>query len=282
MPKQPQLKILIVAKQNKAGIHAAQKLEKILKQYTEDVHFDLSTVRKAREAKGTPVKKFDGDFIITVGGDGTLLWTAQQTSKPILPVRIEGYGYLCTADFKELVENIKRLVSRNFFVTERMRLSCFKETKGKIEKYLRLKQTYPLAANEIVFARKRPSKILTIEFTIEGTVFEFSGDGILIATPHGSSAYAASAGGPLVDTSLDVISVVPLYPFYSKIRPFVMPANKKISVKIKAGECAVIIDGHGGDYLTSEADFVIEKGQPMKIISLFDHSFYERFKKKFL
>jgi hypothetical protein len=102
MPKQSQLKILIVAKQNKAGLHAARKLEKLLREYTEDIHFDLSTVKKARNARGTPIKKFDGDFIITVGGDGTLLWTAQQTTKPILPVRIEGYGFLCTADFKDL------------------------------------------------------------------------------------------------------------------------------------------------------------------------------------
>ncbi|MBI2076583.1 MAG: NAD(+)/NADH kinase [Candidatus Aenigmarchaeota archaeon] len=282
MPRQSQLRILIVAKQNKAGIHAARKLEKLLKEYTEDIHFDLSTVKKAREAKGTPVRKFDGDFVITVGGDGTLLWTAQQTNKPILPVRIEGYGFLCTADFKELVENIKKLINRDFSIQERMRLSCTKVTKGKIERYLRLRRSYPAAANEIVFARKRPSKILTIEFTIDDTVFEFSGDGILISTPHGSSAYAASAGGPLVDTSLDVISVVPLYPFYSKIKPFIMPASKKIHVKIKAGECAVIMDGHGGDYVSSEADFLIEKGEPLRIVSLFKSSFYERFKKKFM
>ena len=282
MPKQSQLKILIVAKQNKAGLHAARKLEKLLREYTEDIHFDLSTVKKARNARGTPIKKFDGDFIITVGGDGTLLWTAQQTNKPILPVRIEGYGFLCTADFKDLIDNIKKVVNREYSVEERMRLSCTKIAKGKIERYLRLKRSYPMAANEIVFARRRPSKILTIEFTIDDTVFEFSGDGILISTPYGSSAYSASAGGSLVDTSLDVISVVPLYPFYSKIKPFVMPANKKIIVKIKAGECAVIIDGHGGDYVTSEADFVIEKGEPLRVMSLFKSGFYERFKKKFM
>lgn len=282
MTKQSQLKVLIVAKQNKAGIHAAKKLEKILKEYTEDIHFDLSTVKKARKVRGTPIKKFDGDFVITVGGDGTLLWTAHQTKKPILPVRIEGYGFLCTADFKELVDNIEKLINREYAIEERARLSCSKMTKGKIERYLHLKRAYPMAANEIVFARKRPSKILTIEFKIDDTVFEFSGDGILLSTPHGSSAYAASAGGSLVDTSLDVISVVPLYPFYSKIKPFVMPANKKIAVKIKAGECAVIIDGHGGDYVSSEADFLIEKGEPLRIINLFNSSFYERFKKKFM
>ena len=87
----------------------------------------------------------------------------------------------------------------------------------KIEKYMskiRHKE-YPPSINEIAFARKRPSKVLGVEMTVEDTVLKFAGDGVMISTPNGSTAYNASAGGSIIDPELQVFSVTPLYPFYS-------------------------------------------------------------------
>jgi len=81
--------VLIIAKQNKAGIRMARKLERMLKPHVQSIHFDRSTALRLRQ-RGLSVRKFDGDLVITVGGDGTLLWTAHQTHLPILPVKIEG------------------------------------------------------------------------------------------------------------------------------------------------------------------------------------------------
>lgn len=273
-------RILIVAKQNKNGIRMAKKLEKLLKPYTSDIYFDRSTALRERK-KGMSVKNFDGSMIITVGGDGTLLWTAQQLEKsvPILPVKIEGHGFLCTATFKELEENVKRLFNKDYTVADRMRLKCTKAKPGLIEKFLH--RGYPHALNEIVFARKRPSKILDIEFRIDGVPQEFIGDGVMFSTPSGSTAYNASAGGPIIDHDLEVISVIPLYPFYSKIKSFIVPPYKKIEVIVKTGDCSIIIDGHGGDYVKPNTAFIVEKGTPLKVVVLQKENVYEKIRKEF-
>jgi NAD+ kinase len=247
-----------------------------------NAYFDLSTGIKLRK-RGISIKKFSGDFVITIGGDGTFLRAAHQTNLPILPVKIGGHGFLCTCTFEELKNNLGKLLRGEYIITERLRISCSKIQQKRIEKYInRIRpKFYPHSINEIVFARKRPSKILRIGVKIDNTLFEFSGDGLLIATPAGSSAYNASAGGQLIDPTLKVVSIVPLYPFYSKIKPIIVPHDKKIYVNVK-GECAVIIDGHGGEYVTEESDFVVEKGEPIKVLSLNSQNFYDRFKKEFL
>ena len=278
--KKKPFEVLIVAKQNKTGMRMAKKLEKELKKYTEEVHFDRSTALRLKK-RGMAIKKFQGDLIITVGGDGTYLWTSHHTKKPILPIKIEGYGFLCTANFKELIENLKNVVEGKYEVEERMRLKCIRVKTRKIEKYISriFHGEYPYSLNEIAFARKRPSKILEIEVKIDDVVFDFVGDGVMFATPSGSTAYASSAGGSIIDPSLKMITMVPLYPFYSKIRPLILPPDKKIEVSIKGGDCALIIDGHGGDYVSSDSSFVLEQGEPAKVVRIVKTNFYEKIRK---
>ncbi|MBI2579201.1 MAG: NAD(+)/NADH kinase [Candidatus Aenigmarchaeota archaeon] len=273
-------KILIIAKQNKLGIKLAKKLEGQLKAYTDEIYFDRSTALREGK-KGTSVKKFDGDMIITVGGDGTLLWTAQQLEKsvPVLPVKIEGHGFLCTITYKELMKNIRRIFKKDYKIAERIRLKCAKGSLGLIDKIFH--KEYPYALNEIVFARKRPSKILNIEFRIDGVPMSFIGDGLMFSTPSGSTAYNASAGGPIVDSDLGVISIIPLYPFYSNIKSFVVPAIKKVEVVVKNGECSLIIDGHGGDFIKPNTPFIVEKGEPLKIVYFDKENIYEKVKSEF-
>jgi NAD+ kinase len=278
--KKIELDVLIVAKQNKIGIKLAKKLEKMLSEYTDDVHFDHATALKLRK-RGVSIRKFTGDFIITIGGDGTLLWTASKANVPILPVKIEGYGFLCTATFKDVIENFDKLIKKDFTITERMRLRCSRIRTGRIEKYIEkiLHSDYPMALNEITFGRRRPSKILDIEFIIDDVAFDCVGDGLIFSTQSGSTAYSASAGGPIIDKNLAAYAVVPLYPFFSKLKPIIVPLDKQIEVEIKSGECALIIDGHGGEYVKSGTRYLIEKGKPVKIISLAEQNFYEKLRK---
>lgn len=271
--------VLIVAKQNKTGIRMARKLERLLKPHVQSIHFDRSTALRLRQ-RGLSVKRFDGDLVITVGGDGTLLWTAHQTHLPILPVKIEGHGFLCTCTFKELTENLQRLLRGDYQIVEKMRLQCYKETRSIFHKILH--KPYPPAFNEIVFGRKRPSKILKMEFNIDNTIIDFSGDGLLVSTPTGSTAYNASVGGPIIDPDIDAMSIVALNPFFSRIKPKVVPSSKKIEVLVREGECALIIDGHGGDYVKENTKFIIEKGPPLKVVHLIHKNFYEKYRNEFL
>jgi len=277
------MKVLIVAKQNKLGLKYAGKLEKRLKNFVDDISIDPSSARRFRR-RGVSIRKFDGDIIITVGGDGTLLWTAHQANVPILPVKIEGHGFLCTTTYQELIDNLGVLINHDYTVTERMRLQCSKVRKGTIEKYIdRLRRRdYPPSLNEIVFARKRPSKILEMDFRIDDNVFEVKGDGLMFTTPSGSTAYSASSGGSLIDPVLNVMGIIPLYPFFSKIKPMVIPDDKKIEVNVKSGDCCVIVDGHGGEYVKNDTQFIIEKSDPLKLINISKYNFYDKLQKEFL
>lgn len=276
------MKILIAAKQNPAGIRAAKKAEKELSKFAE-VHFDRSTALRLHKWKtrGISIRKFDGDVIVTLGGDGTFLWTAYQARVPILPVRIEGHGFLCTTDMKELLKSMEALKAKKYRTFERMRLRVEKIKPGIIDRLLR-GSAYPQSVNEVAFARKRPSKILNVEFTIDGTKFEFVGDGVIFSTPSGSTGYSASAGGSLLDPSLNAIGVVPLYPFHSPIKPMAIPAGKKIEVKVKSNSCALIIDGHSGEYAREGDHFTIERGDPIQVVTFSDINFYERYRNAFL
>src|SRR3989338_5212621 len=275
--------VLIVAKQNKVGLQHAIKLERMLQNKVKEVNFDRSTAIRLRKL-GHSIRKFNGDLIITLGGDGTFLWTAHKTDIPILPVKLEGQGFLCSVNFKQLTENLDRILKKDFTIKERMRLKCGKLPSGKIQKYVSAIRhgDYPLALNEIAFARKLPSKILNIEFKIDGVVFDMIGDGVMFSTPSGSTAYSSSAGGSMIDPSMEMISIIPLYPFFSKIKPLIVPKDKKIEVTVAGGDCALVIDGHGGDYIKKNSSFVIETATPVKIVSLFEQNFYEKIRKNLM
>jgi len=276
------MRILISAKQNAVGLRAAKRLHKELVKFS-DVEFDPSTAKKLKKfrGRGTAIKKFDGDLIISLGGDGTFLWTGYQARVPILPVRLEGYGFLCSVNFKELIKNMEMLQKKNYRIIPQMRLQCTKSRKGIIDRIFR--GTYPLSINEIAFARKRPSKILDIEMSIAGCPpMRFAGDGVMFATPAGSTAYSASAGGAVLDPHLDAVIIVPLYPFNSKVKPIVVPANKKIHITVKSGDCALIVDGHSGDYFKADSEFVVEKAEPIKVVHFGENRFYDKFKKVFI
>lgn len=272
--------VLIVAKQNRVGMQHAKKLEKVLAKRVAEVHFDRSTALRLRKI-GHSIRKFNGDLIITLGGDGTFLWTAHKTDVPILPVKLEGQGFLCSCNFKQLIDSLDRVLKKDYTIIERMRLKCTKTRTGKLQKYISaIRHTgYPLALNEITFARKRPSKILDVQFVIDGTTFDMVGDGVMFSTPSGSTAYSSSAGGAMIDPSMEMISVIPLYPFFSKIKPMIVPKDKRIQVNIAGGDCALIIDGHGGEYVKKYSSFLIEAAAPAKIVTLHPQNFYEKVRK---
>ena len=276
------MNILISAKQNKVGLAAARRVERKLSAFA-NVHFDLSTGIKLRR-HGHAIKKFKGDLIITLGGDGTFLWTAHQTTLPILPIRIEGHGFLCTADLEDLFNNLAAIRSKKYKIIKRMRIKCTPLKGRTVKTKIRAMfgAGYPPAVNEVAFARKRPSKVLRTEFTIDGVSFDFAGDGLLFSTPAGSTAYNSSAGGPIMDQNLEAVSIVPLYPFHHPIKPIILPANKPIDVRVVAGECALVIDGHAGEYLKAGGSFRVERAEPVKVVHIKEPDFYSRYKSSFL
>ena len=182
-------------------------------------------------------------FLISVGGDGTVLRIAQNIPKVdpplILGVNLGSVGFLdeSDADPDILKKDLDKVFKGEYFVDTASRLSTFIG-----------KHKLPLALNEVLIISSKPSKVLYTSIEIDGSYFTSSYlDGLIVSTHTGSSAYALSAGGCLMDPRLNAFEIVPLNPSASTgvFRPLIVPDFAEITIKLERARLngLVIIDG---------------------------------------
>ncbi|HIH69196.1 NAD(+)/NADH kinase [Methermicoccus shengliensis] len=224
---------------------------------------------------GTPLEHMEADLLLSVGGDGTLLRALQQMSKgkliPVLGINVGTIGFLTDVRSDEVYERLEEVLS-GFEVVERSRLS------------VRLADaTIPPAINEVVVITSQPAKMLHYRIFIDDVQLdEARADGVIIATPTGSTAYAMSAGGPIVDPKVEATVIVPLAPFKLSSRPWVVPADCTVSVELLSERGGlVVVDGQhtssigmGGIVRVSRCD------TPAPFVSISKNGFYEKVRKK--
>lgn len=166
------------------------------------------------------------DVVITIGGDGTILHSAKlcaRHDKPILGFNLGRMGFLATAEINEL-EKLKALVENNYLVDKRLLLSV---SINKGEKY---KKT---ALNDVVISKSNVTQIMDIEVFCDNILVNtFRADGVVVATPTGSTAYSLSAGGPILDAKINGIVVTPICAHSLNSPPMVFSAQRSIKVKI--------------------------------------------------
>lgn len=229
--------------------------------------------------KGDYNKLKDIELLIVLGGDGTLLGVARKFSKainaPILGINIGNLGFLVTAEISELEEALKRIKLGDYKIEDRMLLSCTIE--GGYCKEDR-------ALNDIVVARGTLSRMANYEVYINDELYAiFKGDGIIISTPVGSTAYSFSAGGPLIMPDLQIVSIVPICPHTPNSRPMIIDGNNKIKVKpvIHDSDVFVTIDGQKALKLEKHNSVIIEKAEEaFRIISFNNKSYFKVLRKK--
>ncbi len=174
----------------------------------------------------------DYDFIVSIGGDGTILGILQKVKKcpPIFGINTGRIGLLTHSDPSNFEEKLKRAV-RNFEIEEFQRMEC----KAGEEELL--------ALNEIVFMSENVAKLITVTVKIDGIVAEnVRCDGMIVATQIGSTGYAFSAGGPVIEPYLDSFIIVPLAPFRYGWKPIVVRSDRTVEIESSRG--IVIADGH--------------------------------------
>ncbi|MEG2429228.1 MAG: NAD(+)/NADH kinase, partial [Oscillospiraceae bacterium] len=149
----------------------------------------------------------NADIIIALGGDGTILHCAKQAIKydiPILGINVGRLGFMAGLEVSEL-ELLKNLVNRNYRVEKRMMLKCIHKSQGIINEYI--------ALNDIVLSNGKVSKIIDLQvYANDNKVGNFRADGLIFATPTGSTAYTLSAGGPIIEPEIECISMTPICP----------------------------------------------------------------------
>ncbi len=198
------------------------------------------------------------DMVLSIGGDGTMLNTAYEvrnSATPILGVNFGKLGFLAEFDLDSLRDFLTDVKKNNFVVEERMAL--IGSANGSIEKNL-------YAINDIVIEKGPWHKMIELTVKVDADyVSTFSADGIIIATPTGSTGYSLSTGGPIVNPQADVITLSPIAPHSLTMRPFVLSSKQKITIMVNSphGKLQVSCDGQRAYTYDSPAIIAIEKSE---------------------
>lgn len=195
---------------------------------------------------------------VTIGGDGTFLKSANKLASskiPLLGVNLGSLGFLTHTQAKDLAQVLTKIWEGRHQIDSRMRLEC----KAKGKKFSCL--------NEVVLARGGVDHFTELELFIgDKLVGCYPGDGIIISTPTGSTAYSLSAGGPILASNLEGIAVTPLAPHTLGLRPVIFSAHEQIEVKANC-QSTVLIDGDKYGTLSSgEAVKITQSPIPTRMV----------------
>lgn len=210
---------------------------------------------------GVPINDFGCGLILCFGGDGSILHAVRNLKRnlPIMGVNCGSKGYLTEFDYKEFPKKVGEIVEGNFRKELRTRL-C-------VENFKKI----PLALNEITLAGAKSGIMMSYDLHIDGKfVWKDNGDGVIVATPTGSTAHALSAGGPEIYGNAKLLSVVPLNSNDRTKRPLVVGDNAVIKLNNYGDDtnCEVIVDGQ--IRVPVEAELIIKKAKPAVFARLKD------------
>ncbi len=167
------------------------------------------------------------DLMIVLGGDGTMLAIARLVGPrevPILGVNLGGLGFLTEVTVPGLFETLDRVLSEQFSVSRRIML------RAEVHRGERCLGTYD-ALNDLVFTKTTPSRIVELEMHVNSEyVTRYRADGLIVATPTGSTAYCLSAGGPILYPTLPAMVVIPICPHTLTNRPLVLADSARIEI----------------------------------------------------
>ena len=202
----------------------------------------------------------DADLIVVLGGDGTMLATSRlvgDTGVLVLGVNYGGLGYLTDFRIEEMYSALEAILDGDFEVDRRVQLDAEHRRERK-------SLTKGRVLNDIVINKAAIARIIEIEVSLNGLfVNSFRADGLIVATPTGSTAYNLSAGGPIVYPSMNAVVLTPICPFTLTNRPIVVPDGSEIELKLIGDHKGVLLtlDGQTGIPLNSGDTVSIRKSE---------------------
>jgi NAD+ kinase len=213
------------------------------------------------------------DFLVVLGGDGTLLSVARAVGElglPILGVNLGGLGFLTATTLEGMLPALQAFLERRLVVEERMLLAaCVRRGGRPVAEFL--------ALNDVVIMKSAVSRIIDLRVAIEGQFATgYRADGLIIATPTGSTAYSLSAGGPILFPTMDAIVLTPICSHTLTNRPIVLPGTLRVDVTLQTNqEVMLTVDGQVGFGL-QEADVVevVQAGARVRLVRVPEKHFF--------
>lgn len=216
------------------------------------------------------------DMIMTFGGDGTLLTglkSAVALDIPVLGINMGHVGFLTDLEPGREEDCARRLMEGDFALEERMLLEA------EID-------SHPVALNDATLTCAPVTRhIMVANVYVNGALAEsFSGDGLIVSTPTGSTAYSFAAGGPVVQPDMELLILTPICPHTLTTRPMVVPADALIEVSVSKGSAGVLaMDGKNVADIGSEERIALRRStRKARFIRLNKEIFYERLRSKFM
>lgn len=219
------------------------------------------------------------DLVVALGGDGTLLRAARAAAMarvPLLGVNLGRMGFLSSAEAGRLEEAIEALQAGDYTIENRRMLDGEASLDGE-------RLVGALALNEIVVEKATPSRVIDVEVSVGGEeVARYTADGFIVSTSTGSTAYALSAGGPVVQPDLDVMVLTPVCAHSIRWRSLVVGIHRPVVVRLVHASGALVADGQAVADLPSGAAVTVgPHAEPLRLIRLKEDGFFERFRSRF-
>ena len=249
-----------------------------LKKYSNEVFIEDSSDYKNDLLTSLSHEEFSSkaDLIIVFGGDGTLLGSARRYLKfniPILGINMGTVGFLTDIKIEDFESVIKDIIDGNCKIEERNLVSAT------------FNNTTVYGLNEIVIHSGAYTQLMRYRLSVnEKVVYEQRSDGLIIATPTGSTAYALSAGGPIIHPELDVWTILPMLPQSISSRPFVISSNEEVKVNLLRGpleSAKICADGQEDISTPYLEDIKISKMKDkLRLVHPLDNDFFEACREK--
>jgi NAD+ kinase len=243
-----------------------------------EVYLDEDLSSQAATLEGTRTGAPDRfDLLVAIGGDGTILKYARRyvaREAPLVGVKCGRLGFLAESS----PERVIALFSNGeYTVQKRMRVRCSVESRtASAESFS--------ALNDVVVHSTGYSRMVSLRVEVGGKLLrEFSADGVIVATPTGSTAYSLSAGGPIVEPTLDAIVLTPLNPHTMSIRPMVLDARERVVIRVTAAPSGVLVtvDGQVGmEFSDAHEIHVVRDTLATHLVVADDYDFFALLREK--
>ncbi|HVP92321.1 MAG TPA: NAD(+)/NADH kinase [Acidobacteriota bacterium] len=268
---------LVARYDKRAAIKLAKDLAEFLEKKGIKVYVEDTLARKMGAKEGiTPLEKMRTDFIITIGGDGTILRTCAaipEPEPPILAINMGVRGFLTEVEPKQAFEAVEKCLKGHFTIERCMKLAV---TADGIK--------FSNALNEVLISTDEPAKLLYAQILKdEKPILDCQADGLMIATQTGSTGYSLSAGGPVLDPGVNAFVLTPICAL-STFRSIVFPANSSLTVKVlRPKEILVVIDGTHRQIISSKLpSLTVTRSKYETSFIRFRENFYHRLKSRLL
>ena len=213
------------------------------------------------------------EMMLSIGGDGTLLSTIRLIGKapvPILGIHMGGLGFLAEVTMADTFQALEQVLAGKYQLQDRMVLAVDLQHQGKLQTYY--------AVNDVVVDRGSSPRLLQAMVEISGRrLNDYVADGLIVATPTGSTAYSLSAGGPIVVPTLEALTVTPICPHSLSARPIVVPSKERIVIRFDENQegIGLTLDGQIKLEIDNQAVVTVRRATwDIQMVRLLDSDYY--------